>query len=305
MLRIFDIQRFSVQDGPGIRTSVFLKGCNVGCLWCQNPESLSREPQLMYYEEKCVLCGACTAVCAQGVHELNKREHRLNRSACIACGACAKVCPAGALELAGYDIGTAELMESVLRDKAFYEKTGGGVTFSGGEPLAQAAELAKVLQRCKAKDIHTAVETSSNVPEQAIRAVMPYTDLLICDIKCASNALHKKVTRTGNGAIQRNLEMLFHSGKNMWIRIPVIPGVNDTEQELMAMAALIRRGGAAVERIEFMPYHDFGKSKYTALGMDYPFETKYGKCENAKQRVRFAQKVFSKLGLNSLLMRDE
>lgn len=301
MLRIFDIQRFSVQDGPGIRTSVFLKGCNVGCLWCHNPESLSRERQLMYYGDKCVMCGACASVCPHGVHKLDKEEHWLNRGVCTACGACGKVCPTGALELVGYDIGTAELVEKILRDRAFYEKTGGGTTFSGGEPLGQAVELAKVLERCKREGIHTVVETSSNVPGQAFRAVIPYTDLFICDLKCASEALHRKVTNVGNRQIKANLRTLFQGEKELWIRIPLIPGVNDNQQELSAMAELIREGGDAVKRIEFMPYHDFGKSKYTALGLDYLFEKEYGKCEDAKQRAAYARKIFTELGLDNIV----
>ena len=230
-----------------------------------------------------------------------QRVHSVHRDRCIACGACVAACPAGALELAGYDIGLEELVTAVGRDRAFYKQTGGGVTFSGGEPLLQSEELAEVLSRCHSAELHTAVETCSNVPREAFEAVVENTDLFLCDLKCVSEELHKKVTGTSNALILQNFDWLFRQGKPIWVRIPLIPGINDVKEELGAMARFIRKGGEAIERVELLPYHDLGKSKYAALGCEYVFEKEYGRCENARERAVFAQKVLADCGVESIV----
>lgn len=296
-LHLFDIQRFSVQDGPGIRTSVFLKGCGVGCLWCHNPESIAEGDQLLFYGEKCVGCGACQEACPQGVHRLTAGEHLMARSSCIACGSCARVCPQGALEIAGYWMEPKALLEKILRDRPFYEATGGGVTFSGGEPLLQAEALAEVLKGCRAAGVHTAIETSGAVGWEKLQVVLAYTDLFLYDLKCGSDARHRQVTNLGNRGIQANLLRLFAQSKPVWVRIPVIPGVNDSPEEVRQMAGIIRQGSGAVQRVELLPYHDTGKSKYAALGWEYAFEAAYGACADARERAEAVRAMLEEEGV--------
>lgn len=301
MLHVFDIQRFSVQDGPGIRTTVFLKGCGVGCLWCHNPESISSRNQLLYYAEKCVGCGACAGACGQGVHRIAEEGHTVLREKCIACGACSRICPAEALAIAGYAMGTEELLKKIARDRAFYQSTGGGVTFSGGEPLLQAEQLQPVMRRCRQAGISTAVETSGYTAWDAFEMLLDTTELFLYDLKCGLDQTHRQVTNIGNRMIQQNLTRLFQRGKRIWIRIPVIPGVNDNPAELGKMAQLIRQGGNQAERVELMPYHDIGKSKYAALGLEYPFEARYGRGENARQRAEYAAAFLEEQGICAVL----
>lgn len=301
MLHVFDIQRFSVQDGPGIRTSVFLKGCGVGCLWCHNPESMSAKNQLMYYEEKCVVCGACGPVCPKGVHQFLDGQHQVRREKCVACGACARVCPAEALAIAGYWMEPEELVKKIVRDKPFYDGTGGGVTFSGGEPLLQAEELAPVLKQCREAGVSVAIETSGYPSWDFFEHILDHTELFLFDLKCGLDQTHRQVTNIGNQGIRENLRRLFEREKRIWIRIPLIPRVNDNPKELGKIAKLIKEGGKWVERVELMPYHDIGKGKYAALGRDYPFEEQYGKGENARQRAEYAAEFLAEQGIRALL----
>ncbi|MGI6069758.1 MAG: glycyl-radical enzyme activating protein [Blautia sp.] len=272
-LNIFDIQRFSVQDGPGIRTTVFLKGCPMRCQWCHNPESLTKQPNLLYYKEKCIDCGLCMSVCPANVHHFQDSGHELDRERCLSCGECAGICPERALELAGYEIGPGELMEKLRRDTDFYTGSGGGVTFSGGEPLLQAEELKEVMSHCKSEGISTAVETCSQVPWENYQKLLDLVDLWICDLKAVTPKLHKKGTGCENGRILENLTLLARQPRmRMWIRVPVIPGFNDSMEEADKIADFIDSLGSAVDRVEVMAYHDTGKSKYAALGWEYLLE---------------------------------
>lgn len=267
-LKLFDIQRFSVHDGPGIRTSVFLKGCVLRCKWCHNPESISSQQELLYYAEKCIHCGKCTAVCPTGAQLMAAGVHQYRRGQCIHCGACQEVCPAGALEVAGYVITPEQLLAKISRDRIFYDQTGGGVTFTGGEPLAQAKVLLPLIKLCKEEGIHTAVETCLMVPETILESILPYLDLWICDMKTYSSSLHKQYTGAENHQIKSNLKYLAdRCAENMWVRIPFISGVNDQFDEMGKMAEFLAPYPFA--RVEVMPYHDIGVSKYTALGQIY------------------------------------
>jgi len=248
---VFDIQRFSVHDGPGIRTTVFMKGCPLRCRWCHNPEGLSSAPQLQFFKEACIGCGRC-----------GERKALSD----------AQACPAQALKVCGQQIGEDEVINTVLRDMIYYGESG-GITFSGGECLLQADFVSSVLQRAKEKGLHTAVDTSGAVPWSAFEKVDPFTDLYLYDVKCIDGDLHKAFTGMGNQGILENLARLLALGRKLWIRVPVIPGFNGSREEMEAIAVHIAALPKA-EQITLMPYHTLGASKYETLGYDYPFDTK-------------------------------
>ena len=250
--RVFDIQRFSIHDGPGIRTAVFFKGCPLRCAWCHNPESQRPGPELLFYAHKCKGCGKCAAVCSY-----------THTDSCAACGRCAAACPHGAREISGYEISTDDVLAKVLRDRAFYETSGGGVTLTGGEPLAQPDFALELLQKCKANGLRTAMETSGYAPWETFSRLLPYLDLVYYDIKGIDPALHQKNTGVDNGIILANAERLKKSGKEVVFRMPYIPGYNDGE-----LAAV--RAFAGEFPLQLMPYHATGESKYAALGRAYP-----------------------------------
>lgn len=262
---IFNIQRFSVHDGPGIRTTVFFKGCTLRCAWCHNPESISFQRQLAFYPERCIGCGACFSVCPQKAHYTDDTgTHRIDRDACNLCMRCAEACYAEALTAIGSETALESLMESILSDALYYKNSGGGVTFSGGECMAQPGFLRDALAACKAHGIHTAVDTAGNVPWSSFEMILPYTDLFLYDLKAASSAVHERLTGAGNELILQNLRKLCDAGKQIFIRIPLIPGLNDGE--LAGMAELIK--GLPVDRVEILPYHRLGEGKYASLGME-------------------------------------
>lgn len=248
--RVFDIQRFSVHDGPGIRTTVFMKGCPLSCRWCHNPEGLSSTISLQYFKDKCIGCGRC------------KERTELSDS---------EKCPTGALTVCGRDITVNELIKEVLRDRVFYGENG-GVTFSGGECLLQADFVASALSAVKALGVHTAIDTSGCVKWSEIKKTLDSCDLYLYDVKCHSPSLHKKFTGANNLLITENLKRLSATGKDIWIRVPVIPGFNNKEDEMSAVAELVS-SLSSVKQVTLMPYHTLGASKYETLGLDYGFDT--------------------------------
>ena len=249
---IFDIQRGSFVDGPGIRTTVFFKGCNLRCKWCHNPEGIDREIKMLFYESKCIGCKKCKSVCKS--------------KACILCGECAIYCPSMAREICGREITPRELFDIIARDKHYY-KNGGGATFSGGECLLNPDFLRETLSLCKENGIGTAIDTAGNVPYESIERVMPYTDIFLYDIKCITKELHKAGTGVSNGLILENLKRLKKDfcGRII-IRIPIIGGFNDTEEELRKIKAFL--DSLEIEEVEILPYHTLGVHKYEALGID-------------------------------------
>lgn len=253
--KIFDIQRFSIFDGPGIRTNVFLKGCNLRCLWCHNPESQLLENQLMFYKSLCVGCGKCADVC-----------QKTFSSDCTACGKCVEVCTHGARKISGKTVPADEVVEKVCRDKAFYETSGGGVTLSGGEPLLQIDFAVEILKKCKQDGINTAIETAANVPWNSFEKVLPYIDFVLCDIKCIDEKLHKKLTGVSNKTILENAEKLKGEDVDLIFRIPVIPSLNDGE------VGKVKEFAGDVP-VELLAYHKTGCDKYCALNIDYQIET--------------------------------
>ena len=265
---ISDYKRMSVHDGPGIRTTLFLKGCPLRCLWCHNPENLRVTPTLSYTQKLCVDCGACAAVCSNGVHSFTGEEHRIDHSRCTACGACVKECYTGALKIFGQTAEAEAVAEKLLEDRAFYESSSGGVTFSGGEPLMQPDFLAAVMSILKAQNIHIAVDTCGEAPWENIEKILPYTDLFLFDVKHIDTDAHRTGTGVGNERILSNLRRLSERGAHIEIRTPVIPGFNDSPDVLSRVANLL----AALDQVQLwrlLPYHSMGKAKYEAIGLAY------------------------------------
>ena len=247
---IFDIQRFSVHDGPGIRTTVFMKGCSLRCGWCHNPEGLRMEPQVQFFEEHCIGCGRCGG--SRTLENVDK-------------------CPAGAMKRVGEKVDPERLLEEVLADLDFYGNDG-GVTFSGGECLLQADFVRHMLQALKERGVTTAVDTCGNVPWENMEKALPYCDTWLYDIKCADPETHRRFTGSDNGRILENLERLGRTGANIWIRVPVIPDCNDDPDE-MERIARIAAATPGVSRVTLMPYHTLGKSKYVTLGLVPGYDT--------------------------------
>lgn len=262
---IFEIKRFAVHDGDGIRTTVFFKGCPLKCLWCHNPEGISCKPQLSWLQSKCVSCGACAAACPQGAHKIEQGIHTLDRDKCSACGNCENLCPAEALKVYGKQMTVAQLLPILLEDQDFYVQSGGGVTLSGGECLMQADFCAALLKELKAHNIHTAVDTCGFVPREAIQKVLPYTDVFLYDLKAMDEAVHIKCTGQSNRLILENLKYIDEAGKAIEIRVPYVPSYNSGEAEqIKAFAGSLKN----LTKIKFLPYHNYAGSKYQALDME-------------------------------------
>ena len=257
---IFDIERNSYVDGPGIRTTVFFKGCNLRCAWCHNPESQSAKPQMLFYRNRCTLCGKCKDKCPNALEK------------CDLCGKCTIYCPHDAREICGKEYTVDEVLREVIKDKALYENSGGGVTFSGGECMLQVDFLTEILKACKENGIHTAVDTAGHVPYERFGQILPYTDLFLYDIKCFNSEKHRQYTGVGNEWIFENLKRLFAAGKSVWVRIPIIPTVNDTLEEMQNIKAFLD-SWERPQQIELLPYHAMGEHKYAAIGKEAQFFT--------------------------------
>ncbi len=253
---IFDIIRNSFVDGPGIRTTVFFKGCNLRCAWCHNPESQSFVSQMMFYKSKCTSCGKCKEICPYSLEK------------CDLCGKCETYCPHDARKICGKQMSVSEIMAQVIRDKDFYQASGGGVTFSGGECMLQIDFLYEILKKCKENGMHTAVDTAGHVTWDSFEKIMPYTDLFLYDVKLATNDLHKKWTGVSNRLILDNLKKLSRCfDGEIIIRIPVITDVNDNEKEMKKIANVLK--SIKYKSVELLPYHKMGEHKFEALGRTF------------------------------------
>jgi len=262
---IADIRRLTVHDGPGTRDTVFVKGCPLHCLWCHNPESISVHPQLLFRPRLCTGCGGCAEVCPNSIHSLEEGKHTLARENCTACGACAESCLPGALVLCGKLMSAEEVLTSVLRDKAFFLNSGGGVTVSGGEPLLYPEFTAELFRLLKAENIHTALDTCGAVPYSAFGAVLPYTDRILYDIKGMDSGRHRRNTGRGNEEILENLRRLGSLDIPIEIRMPVVPGCNDDLAEIRAAGAFLKNI-RSVCLIRLLAYHSMAKEKYAMCG---------------------------------------
>lgn len=262
---IFEVKRFAVHDGDGIRTTVFFSGCPLHCVWCHNPEGIPFAPQLGYYAHKCIGCGACSVACPTGAHTAEQGVHRFERAKCTACGACEKTCPQGALALYGKEWSAEALLPILLEDRSFYATSGGGVTLSGGECLCQAEFCAALLKELKWEGVHTAVDTCGFVSRTAIDLVLPYTDLFLYDLKAFDEQTHIRCTGHSNRQILENLRYIDAQNKRIEIRIPFVPDYNDTEIPSLAEFLSTLKN---VSLVRVLPYHNYAGSKYAALDVE-------------------------------------
>lgn len=265
---IFDIKKFSIHDGPGIRTTVFFKGCPLNCWWCHNPESQAPEPELVFRASRCIRCGACQAVCVQGAISMDGEVVSTDREKCTLCGACVQACYAEAREIVGREMTVAQVMAEIERDIAFYDESDGGATFSGGEPLMQRDFLLALLRACKEKEIHTAVDTCGFATWEAFDSIREHVDLFLYDLKLMDEARHLKFTGVSNESILWDLRALSKRGHNIDLCVPIIPGINDDDENIRrtgAFAAALPR----LNRVDILPYHHAAAEKYNRLNKVY------------------------------------
>lgn len=270
---IFNIQRYSIHDGPGIRTTVFLKGCPLRCAWCSNPESQKDSPEIAHRSTLCIQCGKCIEACPKKAISFLKKKVVINRKRCDNCGKCVEVCVSGAMKMFGQKQNVGEVFRKIRKDLDFYRSSGGGVTISGGEPLCQSEFVAALFKVCQENGIDTCLETSGMASSSALQKILPYTSLILFDIKLSSPDAHRKWTKKSNTEIVRNFVMVAQSEVPVIMRIPMIPGINDTDVELEGTARIAQHAVKDCRqgklKIDLLPYHNFGLGKYHMLGRRY------------------------------------
>ena len=264
---VFNVQRYSVHDGPGIRTTVFLKGCPLRCTWCHNPEGMSPGREMIVIESRCSACGTCRAACLAADSLPGVGPIPPGHAACTLCGACVSACPTGARQIVGREMTVSEVMAEVSRDGLFYDDSGGGVTFSGGEPLHQPRFLRALLEASRSAGFRTALDTCGYAASRVLSEVAPLTDLFLYDLKMIDDEKHRRYTGVSNQAILENLRILNRAGANLWLRMPIIPGVNDSDSDVEAAARFVSTLGS-VRQVHLLPYHAAGSHKYRSMGRD-------------------------------------
>lgn len=265
---IFDIKRFAINDGPGIRVTLFMKGCPLRCVWCHNPEGLESRQQRMYVKKKCIGCQTCVETCPQ--HGLVLTPDGIKQTAeCTHCGKCVEECPTLAMEMAGKAYSMEELMKLVEKDRLVMETSGGGVTLCGGEPLMHPDYLVEILEELGRRNLHRTVDTTLYASEATVEKVLPHTDLFMVDMKHMNSELHQKYTGVPNEPILRNIRLIAEKGARYWIRIPLIEGVNADEENIRQCIAFLKELPTPPEMVNILPYHDIGIGKHKRLGTDY------------------------------------
>jgi pyruvate formate lyase activating enzyme len=282
---VFDIQRFALHDGPGIRTTVFLKGCPLHCVWCCNPESVKSSPQLAFIEKNCSMCRNCITACKENVFSFCGENLKTDFSNCNLCGDCIEACDTGALKLFGYRLSADAVIAEVIKDISFYNNSGGGLTLSGGEPLAQPDFAIEILEGAKKYNIHTCVETSGFVNKNLILKTIPFIDMYLFDFKIASESMHQKYTSAGNRMILENLELLIKNGCSLILRCPIVPGINNDDMHFKSIAELSRKY-PGLKGVELMPYHNWGIDKYKQIGVEPDFKSGSGTKEDKQVWIK-------------------
>lgn len=276
---VFDIKKAAIHDGPGLRTTVFVKGCPLTCIWCHNPESIRPQPEIKYLSMKCTGCGACVRACAQACHSIKAGAHTIDRTRCIQCGSCTDACPAEALELIGRPMSAEEVLGIVIRDRAFFESSGGGMTISGGEPMAQFEFTRTLLQGAKALGLHTCLDTCGFARTDNYTRIRKYTDIFLFDVKETDPERHREFTGRDNVRILDNLRHLDRLGAGIILRCPIVPGCNDRKEHLTAIGRLADSLNN-VSQINVMAFHPFGAHKSEQIGSAYTLQ--HGKAVDKK-----------------------
>lgn len=294
---IFNIQKFSITDGAGIRTLIFMKGCPLRCKWCSNPESMEKTVQIMDVKSNCRKCGKCVTFCKVGA--IIPGTFDIDRNKCDLCGICAEHCFSEAKKIVGKRMNVSECLEIIKRDVVFYNNSGGGITVGGGEPLAQADFVAELLRRCKELLIHTAIETCGYGKWESIEKVFSYTDQIFFDLKTLDSESHIKYTGVDNKIILENAKKVVDLGKETTFRIPIIPGYTDSKRDLLRIGSFIKSisKGKQNVKVEVLPYHNYGRDKYKWLGMRYSLESAIPLCEDDMIEYR---KTLSSIGLDTI-----
>jgi len=288
---IFDIKRYAINDGPGIRIVIFFKGCNLHCAWCHNPESISSQAEKMYAPAKCIKCGTCADACTENAITLTPEGIITDPELCKMCGKCAEVCPTKAIEMSGKAMSVSEIMDMIEKERIFFDQSGGGVTFSGGEPLVHTKMLIELLDECGKRGIHRAVDTAGSVSTETILEVAKRTDLFLYDLKMMDSRLHRQWINARNERILQNLQTIAETGAHIIIRIPLIGGVNDTDENIELTARFISGLAGDKKDVHLLPYHNIAQNKYMKLGKSDDFEIlrEPGKQTLAKAIARFAE----------------
>lgn len=269
---VFNIQQFSTEDGPGIRTTVFLKGCPLRCAWCHNPEGMHPRPELVWFDMRCIGARECLRHCPEDALTLTPSGVSIDRQRCTVCGQCAEACPAAALEVLGVRWTAEALVREILKDKVFFETSGGGVTFSGGEPMMQDAFLLEVLPLCKQAGLHVALDTCGAFAWSRYERLLPWVDLVLLDLKLLDSERHRAATGVGNETILANVRLFARHAPAVWIRTPVIPGYTDALDDILAIAHFLREEIPSLSRWDLLAYTNLGRPKYRRLDLPYPLE---------------------------------
>ena len=298
MAFLFDIKRYSINDGPGIRVTVFFKGCPLSCTWCHNPESQSYKTEKLYNKNKCIGCSSCVEICPEKALALTAEGIQTDFTKCTLCGKCAEVCPTNSMEMSGRNYSEEEVMAAILKEIPIMDSSAGGVTFSGGEPLAYPKELKKLLVKCGAEGIHRAVDTSGYAKRAVIEYILPHTDLFLYDLKHLDTDIHRKWVGVDNAIILENLDFIAASDKAYHVRIPLIEGVNTTDENISATIGFLKSLKRAPDRVGLLPYHNIAANKYEKLGRVY--EDK-GLSEPSKERQLEILNTFIDNGFDAVI----